>query len=149
VKFLQPTHQKRKSEFVLLAADLNTHYFEFMGGNYNSKKVEGVYNLFTGLDRESQSDCLDLKDTFVHCNGLGCDSKCLPFTYDTQNNEYARSGAFALEPSSVTDYIMLNDINQLKPVEANLVFTERLCEFDEPIHLSDHFGLITRFNINF
>ena len=120
-----------------------------MNGNYDSKNFSSVLTLFTSFDRETPSNGLDFKDTFVYCNGLlDHHSGCSPYTYDTQKNEYAREGVFALEPPGVNDYIMINDINHMQPVQSNVLFTEKLSETDEPIYLSDHFGLKTDFEIN-
>ncbi|MGE3973043.1 MAG: endonuclease/exonuclease/phosphatase family protein [Bdellovibrionales bacterium] len=138
---------ERKSRSLIFAGDLNTHYFEFLNGKYDVSKVTGVYSAFTCLDR-ADNLCLGLTDSFVALNGLyGRNSNVTrPFTYDTETNTYAKGGEFATEPPGAIDYIYVNRNGQLKPVSSQVIFNE-MGSPGEPDFLSDHYGLLSVFEV--
>lgn len=116
----------RTSEDAILGVDLNAHPKAFRAGNY-VEEITPEYGTLASVG---------LKDPVAE---LYPEDQFSLYTYDTQKNYYANSGHFSYEPPGRIDYV-LSAGPSLKPLSSEQVLTD--------FALSDHFGLLTVFEID-
>jgi len=124
------------SPLVVLATDLNTHFFNYENGNYVFGSFTPEYSLLTCIGASAKMPCLGLWDSYRLFHGFNEPA----WTYDTIGNDYARGGVFAKEPPGAIDYIFVSQNTSFVPVKSEIVFTQK------PL-LSDHYGILTTFEV--
>lgn len=116
----------RSSDDAILAVDLNSHPKAFRGGKY-VEEITPEYRSLASIGLKDPVDQLYPQEQFSL------------FTYDTTKNYYAHSGHFSYEPPGRIDYILWTGTS-LTPISSERVLTD--------FELSDHFGLLTVFQID-
>ena len=103
----------------------------------------------------SDTTCMGFTDTFRAAH----DGDSVPaWTYDVVTNPYASNGLFAAEPPGVIDYVFASESDLLVAVRSEIVFKEPLTGADLlraglansarlPARLSDHYGVLTTFEV--
>lgn len=140
--------EKSTSEFMVLAGDFNTHFYSLKEGNY-VEEFATEYEILTRPEAPANhgTGAPVFLDTYRAANGFECKKA---FTYDTNENQYAKKGLFQTEPPGVLDYIFLKKSDRAKVLESRVIMHERPSILDKlrykmnsiPSQLSDHFGVL-------
>jgi endonuclease/exonuclease/phosphatase family metal-dependent hydrolase len=138
---------KRSENIQILSADLNSHYRTFEDGEF-TQTTSPVYTLMT-----DPIQGMGLVDTYHSINGFPAMPDC---TY-CMDNVYAALGLFGNAPSEVEDYIFINPNPQVTVESSEIVIKEDLSTIIDPtqyglktvpVHISDHYGLLTTFVVH-
>jgi endonuclease/exonuclease/phosphatase family metal-dependent hydrolase len=131
----------------ILSADLNSHYRNFEDGAFTDQ-TSPVYTLMT-----DPAQGVGLLDTFHSINGFPATPDC---TY-CMDNVYAALGLFGNAPSEVEDYIFINPNPVVSVESSEVVIKEDLATIIDPVkyglkqvpvHISDHYGVLTTFIVH-
>ncbi len=141
----------RSSPNMLLAADLNTHPYQFINGKYDEAKYSFEYALLTC--KEQIVGCVGLTDSYLTANP---EKASTGFTFDTVKNIYAKSSPyFSAEPPGRIDYIFYSGPN-LQLAHSQLTFNSSLIDAaikteqvgrSTPLMMSDHYGVLSIYRI--
>ena len=116
----------------ILTIDLNRHFRLWLPDRGESHLLGNEYSQMIGR--------LQFVDTFMDANNYNPLQLTGVYSYDTQNNDYAREYMFGEAPPTLIDYIFYRG-DHLQPVESDLIFTELI----DGYLLSDHYGVMTTF----
>ena len=165
LKHFVETHSKNPVQ--IIAVDLNTHPFQYdtKTGNFSKAEHSKEYSVFS----KEFTDSFNKTHPTLDLNTVS--------TFDTKSNPYAGDGVFKKLPPELIDYIFINkNQDDIKPVSSEIVFTKPIeqifhhkgdiinvvaptfpayaqtLRYPQDIkpskHLSDHYGVLTVFEIN-
>lgn len=139
------------SDIVILGADLNANYQEYGGGGRFLPEYAKDYR---ALIKGACPDRAEMQNSFLVANGMSVRDKNVP-TY-AADNPYVSGGLFAGIPSETEDYLLYCHSPRVSASRSEIVFRDAVPESDReryhlkrlPKRLSDHYGVLTAFELN-